>query len=284
MIESPETTFLMEAHNGLSAKIAEEAGFLGLWASGLSISAAMGVRDNNEASWTQVIEITEFMSDVTTIPILLDGDTGFGNFNNTRRLVKKLEQRSIAGVCIEDKLFPKTNSFLNGEIQPLAEVEEFCGKIRAAKDTQIDKDFVVVARLEALIAGKGMQEALDRAKAYADSGADAILCHSKRKDSREIDEFMSKWDGHKPIIIVPTKYYEVPTQHYRDLNVSTVIWANHSLRASIKAMQTTSRQIAEEASISRIEKDVASVEEVFRLQNSSELELAELKYLPHTTV
>src|SRR5689334_6528075 len=127
LIESDELEFVMEAHNGLAARIVEEAGFKGIWGSGLSMSAAMGVRDNNEASWTQVLEVLEFMSDATTIPILLDGDTGYGNFNNMRRLVKKLEQRDIAGVCIEDKLFPKTNSFV-GEAQPLADMEEFCGK------------------------------------------------------------------------------------------------------------------------------------------------------------
>jgi phosphoenolpyruvate phosphomutase len=153
MVNSPEMAFLMEAHNGLSAKIVEEAGFKGIWGSGLSISAALGVRDNNEASWTQVLDVLEFMSDATTIPILLDGDTGYGNFNNMRRLVKKLEQRDIAAVCIEDKLFPKTNSFIGGENQPLADVDEFSGKIKAAKDTQTDNDFMVVARLEAFIAG-----------------------------------------------------------------------------------------------------------------------------------
>src|SRR6185369_1873427 len=120
MINGPEMAFLMEAHNGLSAKIAEEAGFKGLWGSGLSISAALGVRDNNEASWTQVLDVMEFMSDATTVPIMLDADTGYGNFNNVRRLVHKLEQRNVAAMCIEDKLFPKTNSFINGEGQPLA--------------------------------------------------------------------------------------------------------------------------------------------------------------------
>ncbi|WP_253298075.1 isocitrate lyase/phosphoenolpyruvate mutase family protein [Paenibacillus sp. MSJ-34] len=120
LVQTQNLEFLMEAHNGLSAKIVEETGFKGIWASGLSISAAMGVRDNNEASWTQVLDVLEFMSDATSIPILLDGDTGYGNFNNARRLVKKLEQRQIAGVCIEDKVFPKTNSFINGNAQPLA--------------------------------------------------------------------------------------------------------------------------------------------------------------------
>src|SRR5207253_6841703 len=115
MIQGAEMRFLMEAHNGLSAKIAEEAGFEGIWASGLSISASLGVRDNNEASWTQVLEVAEFMNDATNIPILLDGDSGYGDFNSVRRLVRKLEQRGIAGVCIEDKLFPKANSFIDGE-------------------------------------------------------------------------------------------------------------------------------------------------------------------------
>ena len=138
MLESPQLEFLMEAHNGLSARIVREAGFSGIWASGLSISAQFGVRDNNEASWTQVVDMLEFMADASDLPILLDGDTGYGNFNNLRRLVRKLEQRGIAGVCIEDKQFPKTNSFLNGERQPLADIEEFAGKIAAGKDTQSD--------------------------------------------------------------------------------------------------------------------------------------------------
>ncbi len=125
LFTSKDVAILMEAHNGLSAKLAQEAGFEGLWASGLAISAALGVRDNNEASWTQVLEVLEFMSDAVDVPILLDGDTGYGNFNNVRRLVRKLEQRNIAGVCLEDKLFPKTNSFIDGEKQVLAEVAEF---------------------------------------------------------------------------------------------------------------------------------------------------------------
>ena len=153
MLLSNQLEFIMEAHNGLSAKIVEETGFKGIWGSGLSISAALGVRDNNEASWTQVLEVLEFMSDATSIPIMLDADTGYGNFNNARRLVHKLEQRGVAAMCIEDKLFPKTNSFINSEQQPLADMDEFSGKIRAVKDAQSDDDFCVVARVEAFIAG-----------------------------------------------------------------------------------------------------------------------------------
>lgn len=270
----------MEAHNGLSAKIVEETGFKGIWASGLSISAAMGVRDSNEASWTQVLDVLEFMSDTTSIPILLDGDTGYGNFNNARRLVKKLEQRHIAGVCIEDKLFPKTNSFINGHTQPLADIDEFCGKIKAMKDAQKDEDFQVIARVEAFITGWGLKEALRRAEAYAQAGANAILIHSKKSDPTEIELFMKEWNGRVPVVIVPTKYYTVPTKRFDELGVSVVIWANHNLRASLDAMQNISRQIFHDQSLIHVESKVATVQEIFRLQDVEELQEAERQYLP----
>jgi phosphoenolpyruvate phosphomutase len=277
---TPELSFLMEAHNGLSAKIVEEAGFKGIWASGLSISAALGVRDTNEASWTQVLEVVEFMADGTSLPILLDGDTGYGNFNNMRRLVDKLEQRGAAGVCIEDKLFPKTNSFIDSEKQPLADMDEFSGKIKAAKDTQRSDDFCVVARVEALIAGWGLREALTRAEAYHQAGADAILMHSKRADASEIEAFMKEWGGRLPVVIVPTKYYSTPTQLFREIGVSTVIWANHNCRAAITAMRQVSRKIFEDQSLINVEGSIATVQEVFELQGEDELREAEAAYLP----
>ncbi len=150
LLASPELEFLIEAHNGISARIGEEAGFRGIWAGGLCMSAQYGVRDSNEASWTQVLEMLEFMADATSIPILLDGDTGYGNFNNVRRLVRKLEQRGIAAVCIEDKLYPKTNSFIDGDKQQLADVDEFCSRIKAGKDAQTDDEFAIITRVEAV--------------------------------------------------------------------------------------------------------------------------------------
>jgi phosphoenolpyruvate phosphomutase len=280
LLESPRTEFLLEAHSGLSARIAEEGGFRGLWASGLSISAAMGVRDSNEASWTQVLEVVEMMNDASNVPILLDADTGYGNFNNVRRLVRKLEQRGVAAMCIEDKLFPKTNSFINGERQPLATTEEFCGKIRAAKDTQSDPDFSVVARVEALIAGWGMDEALHRAHAYQAAGADAVLIHSKRSTAEEIIEFMRRWDGSCPVVIVPTMYHRTPTETLEQTGVSVVIWANHLLRSSISAMQETAATIHRQRCLSQVEDSIAPVKEVFRLQDADELVEAEKRYLP----
>jgi len=271
----------MEAHDGLSSKIVEEAGFKGIWASGLSMSAALGVRDNNEASWTQVLEVLEFMSDATSIPILVDGDTGYGNFNNMRRVVAKLCQRDIAGICIEDKLFPKTNSFI-GENQPLADIDEFCGKIKAGKDSQTDPDFSIVARVEALISGWGLEETLRRAKAYHEAGADAVLIHSKIRNADEILSFMAEWNNQCPVVIVPTTYYATPTNAFREAGVSTIIWANHNLRASITAMREVSRQIQRDQSLTGVENSIVSVRDVFELAGNDELADAERRYLPAT--
>lgn len=280
LLLSDQLEFICEAHNGLSAKIVQEAGFKGIWASGLSISAQFGVRDNNEASWTQVLDNLEFMSDATTIPILLDGDTGYGNFNNMQRLVKKLEQRRIAAVCIEDKLFPKTNSFIKGDAQPMADMQEFCGKIKAGKDAQTDPDFSIIARVEAFICGWGLAEALRRAEAYRQAGADGILIHSALSVPDEILSFKQEWGNRCPVVIVPTKYYATPTDVFRQHGFSIVIWANHLLRSAVAAMQKTARTLKEQQHLLSIEDKVAPVSEIFRLQNAAELQDAEDRYLP----
>ncbi len=279
LLESAELEFILESHNGISARIAEQAGFKGIWASGLAMSAQFCVRDSNEASWTQVVDMLEFMSDVTRIPILLDGDTGYGNFNNMRRLVKKLEQRQIAGVCIEDKQFPKNNSFIDGERQPLADITEFCGKIKAGKDSQQDQDFCIIARTEAFIAGWGLSEALRRAEAYHEAGADGILIHSKHSKPDEVLAFAEEWAGRAPLIIVPTKYYSTPTEVFRNTNISMVIWANHMIRASIAAMEKISNEIQTNESVADIEDRIASVNKVFSLQGAEELIKAQERYL-----
>ena len=280
LLFSDQLEFLCEAHNGLSAKIVEEAGFRGIWASGLSISAQFGVRDNNEASWTQVLDNLEFMSDAVGIPILLDGDTGYGNFNNMQRLIRKLEQRNIAAVCIEDKLFPKTNSFLKGEAQPLADMQEFCGKIKAGKDAQTDPDFCIIARVEAFICGWGLAEALRRAEAYRQAGADGILIHSALAVPDEILAFKQEWGDRSPVVIVPTKYYATPTDIFRQHGIAMVIWANHMLRASVAGMQKTARTLRESEHLLAIEDKIVPVSEIFRLQNAAELLEAEERYLP----
>lgn len=280
LLDSADLEFLLEAHNGITAKIGEEAGFKGLWAGGLCMSAQYGVRDSNEASWTQVLEMLEFMADATQIPILLDGDTGYGNFNNVRRLVRKLEQRGIAAVCIEDKLYPKTNSFIDGNKQQLAEIDEFCSRIKAGKDAQSDDEFAIITRVEAFIAGWGLGEALKRAEAYHAAGSDGILIHSALSTPTEVLAFKREWADRSPVVIVPTKYYATPTDVLREAGFSIAIWANHMLRAAITTMQECAETLAREQSLRSIEDRVASVKEIFRLQGASELQDAEELYLP----
>lgn len=282
LLLSPDLEFLLDAHNGVTAKIGEEAGFKGLWAGGLCMSAQYGVRDSNEASWTQVLEMLEFMSDAVEIPILLDGDTGYGNFNNVRRLVRKLEQRRIAAVCIEDKLYPKTNSFIDGNKQKLADIDEFCSRIKAGKDAQLDDDFCIITRVEAFIAGWGLDEALKRAEAYHAAGADGILIHSALKVPDEILAFKKEWADRSPVIIVPTKYYSTPTEVLREAGFSIAIWANQMLRAAIPTMQKCAETLAREQSLRTLEDEIAPVGEIFRLQGASELQMAEERYLPTT--
>ncbi|MCP3475654.1 phosphoenolpyruvate mutase [Bradyrhizobium sp. CCGUVB1N3] len=273
-----ELSFLMEAHDGLSGAIAKRAGFKGLWASGLSIACSLGYRDANEASWSHVVDVVERIVDSTALPVLVDGDGGFGNFNNARLLARKLRQRGAAGVALEDSCFPKMNSFV-GERHPLADITEFSGRLRAVKDTVAD-DLILVARIEALIGGHGMDEAILRAHAYADAGADAILIHSRKSSADEILSFVSAWQNRLPVVIVPTKYYRTPVSAYRDARISTVIWANHSMRAAIAAMRHVCGRIIAEEGIATIEPSVATLEDVFDLLGYDELARAEARYLP----
>ena len=278
LLRRDDIAVLMEAHNGLTAKLVEEAGFKAVWASGLAISASLGVRDSNEASWTQTVEIAEFMADATELPILFDGDTGHGNFNNARRLVRKLEQRGIAGICIEDKIFPKANSFVTSKAHGLEGIDEFCGKIRAAKDHQLDPDFVVVARTEAFIEAQGLQEALDRASAYAEAGADAVLVHSKRADAEEVTAFAQQWSGTIPIVVVPTTYSSVPLASLAAAGINNFIFANHSIRTVVSAVQQILRELSRTSRLAAVENRMAPLEELFRLQDVPELQEAERRY------
>ena len=155
-------------------------------------------------------------------------------------------------------------------------------KIKACKEAQECPDFSVIARVEAFIAGWGLDEALRRAELYADYGADAILMHSKLNNVSEIESFMNVWDKRKPVVIVPTKYYTTPTDKFRDLDISLAIWANHNMRTCVQAMQNVTKEIYEKQSLKGVEEKnmVVPVNEIFRLTNQDELKKAEKKYLP----
>ena len=285
MLNSPKPFYIMEAHNGISAKIVEKTGFQAIWGSGLTLSGSNAVRDSNELSWTQLVDTLERMSDVVNIPILFDGDTGFGNYNNARRLIRKLEERRIAGVCFEDKLFPKTNSFIDSEAQTLANVTEHANKITACKEYQRDPNFSVVARLESLIVGAGIDDALMRAEKYTKAGADAILVHSKKSTFKEISDFCVQFKNineqckNIPLVVVPTKYYTTPIKEMTDVGVTNFIWANHNLRASIDAMEHVSKQIFDEQSLINVEHQVSTVNEIFDYQEDSKLRKDDKYYM-----
>jgi phosphoenolpyruvate phosphomutase len=270
MIAEKKTHYLMEASNALSAKIVEEAGFKAIWASGLTMCASQGLRDCNEASWTELLAIAECMADVTSVPILFDADTGYGNFNNVRRLVKKLEQIDIAGMCIEDKKFPKSNSLIDAW-QELITIEEFSGKIKAAKDVQSKKDFVVVARTEALIVGATVGEALARADAYRLAGADAIVLHNKSTSIESVEIFCREWANRLPIVLIPTTYFKDLKSKIDVIEPSLIVFANHTLRAAVKAMKSVAQKLHETLDLQSIEDNIDPLEEIFRLQNTAEL-------------
>jgi phosphoenolpyruvate phosphomutase len=282
LLSSPELTFLMEAHSAISAKIAEEVGFEAIWASGLTMTASMCLRDNNEATWTQILDVLELMVDATDVPILADGDSGHGNFNNVRRFVRKLCERGVAGVCIEDKLFPKMNSLI-GQNQPLADVDEFCGRIKAGKDAQSFGEFSIIARTEAFVSGLGLGEALRRAEAYRAAGADGILVHSKAPSADEVVAFCKEWSCRCPVLVVPTTYPATPTQTFRDMRVSMVIWANHSLRAAVAAMRQACRLVMQRQSTAFIDGGIATIQDLFSLVDYDELIEAEARYAARTS-
>ncbi|MGJ7548828.1 phosphoenolpyruvate mutase [Pseudomonas alloputida] len=268
---------ILEAHNGLSARIVEETGYPAIWASGLAISSAMGLRDCNEASWSQVMEVAQCIADAVNIPVLFDGDSGFGNFNNVRHIVKRLSHYGIAGVSLEDKQFPKMNSFVSQE-HALSSVDEFCGKIKAAQDSKRDDDFIVIARTEALVAGMSVQAALKRAEQYYEAGADGIFIHSKETDGFDILEFSKCWAGRCPLIVAPTTYKNVSTELLQEVGISVYICANQMMRASLLAMRNAAAQIQADNSIRNIDNNICSLAEVFQLMNYDELKHAERIY------
>jgi len=269
-------TYIIEAHSGISAKIVEHCGGEAIWASGLALSTAHGVRDANELSYTNVLTSLEEMKFCTSLPILVDGDTGYGNFNNARYFVKKLCALGIDGVVFEDKVFPKLNSFSDAKHE-LASLTEFCGKIKACKDSQTSANFCVIARTEAFIAQHGIDEALNRADSYITAGADAIVVHSKKETPEEILAFCNTWNKRAPVIIIPTTYEIKSKESLTENGISSVIFANQLLRASVKSMIVATNKLLSSHSATDI--DMVSVNEIFDMVNMQELKSAEQKYL-----
>ena len=268
------------ARDALDAKLIENAGFDFVWSSSLGVSASYAIPDASLISMKQYIEAARSMAEVIDIPIIIDADTGYGNANNVMYAVKQFEAAGLAAMSMEDKKFPKDNSLLAGGRQELARIEEFCGKIKAAKDTQKSEDFIVIARVEALIAGWGQQEAIKRAIAYVDAGADSILIHSKSKTPDEVVEFVKAWDRRTPITLVPTMYPDLTEEKIKELGkVKIVIYANHTFRAAVKAAEEILQEIKRAKGIHTINDMMVPVARLFELQGVPQMKENEKKYL-----
>ncbi|PJG51481.1 phosphoenolpyruvate phosphomutase [Bradyrhizobium forestalis] len=277
-----ETSLLhiMAAHSPLSALLAEEAGFDGLWASGFELSALLGLPDMSLVSMTQHLDMLRAIAGRSTLPIVADIDTGYGNAINVIHAINEYERAGASAVVIEDKTFPKVSSLIAGGRQDLLRVEEFQGKIEAAVATRRDPDFLVIARTEALIAGLGEADALHRAEAYVEAGADMILIHSKKTDSSEIESFSRAWTGSVPLVIVPNAYPDLDGERVRALgNICMMIYGNYGIRAAATAMQQTFRRIRADGGVQNAHKDILPVEEIFRLQKMETVRAAEARFL-----
>ena len=271
---------IMAAHSPLSARLAEEAGFDGIWASGFELSALYGLADVSLISMTQHLDMMRAIAEQIELPIVADIDTGFGNAINVIHAIRQYERAGASAVVIEDKSFPKVTSLIAGGRQDMVRIEEFQGKIEAARSVRRDKDFVIVARTEALIAGLGQEEALKRAHAYEAAGADMILVHSKQKTPDEIEAFVKAWDGKAPIALVPTAYPQMTVARVRELKkIGLLIWGNHAVRASVGAMRKTFAQIRKDGGIHGVEGSIASVEDVFDLQGMGKVKDDEKRFL-----
>ena len=271
---------VMAGHSPLSAKLAAEAGFDGIWASGFELSALHGLPDVSLITMTQHLETMAAMAEASGLPVVADIDTGFGNAINVIHAIEQYERAGAAAVVIEDKSFPKVTSLIAGGRQDLLRVEEFQGKIEAACATRKDPDFLVIARCEALIAGLGEQEALARSAAYEEAGADMILIHSKQKTPDEVESYVRAWQGKVPIVVVPTAYPEFTVERMKALGkIAIAIWGNHAIRAAVTAMQQVFRQILDEGGIQGADKAIVSVEEIFRLQGMDRVKQDEKRFL-----
>ena len=254
------------AFDALSAKLVETAGFDAIWAGSFAISATHALPDASILTMTDFLRSSENMVDACNIPVIADCDTGFGGPPNVSHAVKKYEKSGIAGISIEDKTFPKQNSLLENSKQDLLSEKDFVAKIIAAQEAKKDKNFMIIARTEALIAGKGMDEAIRRANAYENAGADAILIHSKKNTPDEIFEFSNKWKGEIPLVVVPTSYPSVKIDELISHKIKMVIYANQSLRAAHNIMLKVLQETLEKESLEQVNIELSSMNDIFKLQ------------------
>jgi len=275
-MQSKEIIKVGGAFDVMSAKLVENSGFDAIWAGSFSISAINAVPDASILTMTEFFDAASKMAYACNIPVIADCDTGYGGPENVRHLVKKYENAGIAGISIEDKVFPKQNSLLENASHELLSEKDFVDKIIAAIESKQNENFLIIARVEALISGMGMNEALKRASAYEKAGADAILIHSKQETLDEIFEFMELWNGKIPIVVVPTSYDTVKINELISHKIKFVIYANQTLRASYASMTKLLSRLINAESINEVNDMMSSMNDIFKLQDMYDVQKDEL--------
>jgi len=266
-LESKSIVKVCGAYDSMSAKLVEFYGFDAVWAGSFAISAIHNVPDASILTMTEFFTVASNMAHTCDIPVIADCDTGYGDANNVRYLVKKYEDAGIAGICIEDKTFPKQNSLLEKGKNQLLDEKDFVAKILAANEAKQNEAFVIIARIEALISGMGIEQALKRAYAYEKAGADLILIHSKKITPEEIFEFSDSWKGSTPLVVIPTTYYSVNIDELIEHKIKMVIYANQTLRAAHFALSKLLKQMASADNMSQFQNQMSSMDDIFKLQD-----------------
>ena len=254
------------AFDVMSAKLAEMNGFDAVWASGFGISSARALPDAGIITMTELLDAVTFMAEACSIPVIADCDTGYGGPNNVAHLVRKFENAGIAGICIEDKTFPKENSLFKDGKHEMISKKDFVSKLVAAKNAKKSNDFIIIGRTEALIADLGVEEALERATAYEKAGADIIFVHSRKKDPDEIFEFYKRWKGKIPIMAVPTAFPTVTLDELKSRGVQMVVFAHQTTLAAFAAISDVVKQMSKIKSLDDLETKLASMDDLFKLQ------------------
>ena len=274
-LESKSIVKVCGAYDSMSAKLVELYGFDAIWAGSFAISAIHNVPDASILTMTEFFTAASNMAHACEIPVIADCDTGYGDATNVRYMVKKYESAGIAGICIEDKTFPKQNSLLEGGNNQLLSEKDFAAKILAANEAKQNKAFTIIARIEALISGMGIEQALKRAYAYEKAGADLILIHSKKITPEEIFEFSDSWKGSAPLVVIPTTYYSVNVDELIEHKIKMVIYANQTLRAAHLALSKLLKQMKDANNMSQVQNQMSSMDDIFKLQEMYDIKSQE---------
>ena len=267
----------MEAHDGLTGLVVENTvvyqdggarQYDAMWVSSLCDSTAKGKPDIELVDMTSRFRTIEDITEVTTKPIIFDGDTG-GKTEHFIYTVRSLERLGVSMVIIEDKTGLKKNSLFGTEVKQTQDsIENFCEKIRAGKNAQRTKEFMICARIESLILERGMDDALERAFAFVGAGADAIMIHSRKKDPSEIQEFIEKFrekDKTTPIVLVPTSFNSIKEEEWKERGANIIIYANQLMRATVPAIQEAARTILECHRAEECDKMLMPFKDIIRL-------------------